>query len=82
VQLADVDWRGSRDLGAPAFTPAQSRTSAFYLDPGNPRVGQPQISGVSADLAWKLSIGEQTTAVAICETESDGSARSFAGASA
>src|SRR5881628_1297184 len=40
------------------FAPAQSRTSAIYRDPGNPRVGQPQISGVSADLAWKLSIGE------------------------
>jgi len=50
------------------FAPAQSRTSAIYRDPGNPRVGQPQISGVSADLAWKLSIGEQTTEVAICDT--------------
>src|SRR5207244_8132554 len=26
------------------------------------------ISGVSADLAWKLSIGEQTTDIAICDT--------------
>ena len=50
------------------FAPAQSRTSAIYRDPGNPRVGKPQISGVSADLAWKLSIGEQTTEVAICDT--------------
>ena len=50
------------------FAPAQSRTSAIYRDPGNPRVGQSQISGVSADLAWKLSIGEQTTEVAICDT--------------
>src|SRR2546429_2533223 len=50
------------------FAPAQSRTTAFYGDPGNPHVGQPQVSGVSADLAWKLSIGEQTTDVAICDT--------------
>jgi len=50
------------------FAPNQSRTTAFYRDPGNPRVGQPQVSGVSADLAWKLSIGEQTTDVAICDT--------------
>jgi hypothetical protein len=50
------------------FAPAQSRASAIYRDPGNPRFGQSQISGVSADLAWKLSIGEQTTEVAICDT--------------
>src|SRR5438552_6447310 len=50
------------------FAPNQSRTTAFYRDPGNPHVGQPQVSGVSADLAWKLSIGEQTTDVAICDT--------------
>src|SRR5438034_972902 len=50
------------------FAPNQSRTTAFYGDPGNPHVGQPQVSGVSADLAWKLSIGEQTTDVAICDT--------------
>src|SRR3989442_9839029 len=50
------------------FAPAQSRTSAIYRDPGNPRVGQPQISGVSADLAWKLSIGAQGTGVAIFDT--------------
>src|SRR2546429_9224304 len=50
------------------FAPAQSRTTAFYGDPGNPHVGQPQVAGVSADLAWKLSIGEQTTDVAICDT--------------
>ncbi len=30
------------------FAPAQSRTSAIYRDPGNPRVGQPQISGTTA----------------------------------
>src|SRR5437870_2248125 len=50
------------------FAPNQSRTTAFYGDSGNPHVGQPQVSGVSADLAWKLSIGEQTTDVAICDT--------------
>ena len=51
------------------FAPSQTRSSAIYRDPGNPsRVGQPQISGVSADLAWKLSIGEQTTGIAICDT--------------
>src|SRR5437879_13155205 len=33
------------------FAPNQSRTTAFYRDPGNPHVGQPQVSGVSADLA-------------------------------
>ena len=50
------------------FAPSQTRTSAVYGDPRNPRFGQPQISGVSADLAWKLSIGEQTTGIAICDT--------------
>src|SRR5437867_3623113 len=50
------------------FAPNQSRSTAFYGEPGNPHVGQPQVSGVSADLAWKLSIGEQTTDVAICDT--------------
>src|SRR5207245_437932 len=34
----------------------------------NPRVGQPQVSGVSADLAWKLSIGDQSVGIAICDT--------------
>src|SRR6266852_3318263 len=50
------------------FAPSQTRTSALYADPRNPRVGQPQISGVSADLAWKLSIGDQRTGIAICDT--------------
>src|SRR2546422_935809 len=45
------------------------KTTALYHDPSRPdRLNQPQISGVSADLAWKLSIGEQTTDIAICDT--------------
>src|SRR5881397_3118447 len=50
------------------FAPSQTRTTALYGDSRNPRVGQPQISGVSADLAWKLSIGDQRTGIAICDT--------------
>src|SRR6202158_1065611 len=50
------------------FAPNSTSATARYLDPRNPRVGQPQVSGVSADLAWKLSIGEQNVAVAICDT--------------
>ena len=50
------------------FAPNSTSATARYLDPRNPRVGQPQVSGVSADLAWKLSIGDQNVAVAICDT--------------
>src|SRR3989442_6099300 len=50
------------------FAPSQTRTAALYADPRNQRVGQQQISGVSADLAWKLSIGDQRTGIAICDT--------------
>src|SRR5437867_1903924 len=51
-----------------SFAPNDTRTTALYLDPNNPSVGQPQVSGVSADLAWKLSIGDQSVGVAICDT--------------
>src|SRR5438093_10237997 len=50
------------------FAPASTSMTARYLDPANPRFGQGQISGVSADLAWKLSIGDQGVGVAICDT--------------
>src|SRR5437667_2704027 len=50
------------------FAPASTSMTARYLDPSNPRFGQGQISGVSADLAWKLSIGDQGVGVAICDT--------------
>src|SRR6266404_5675222 len=51
------------------FAPNGTKTTALYHDPSRPdRLNQPQISGVSADLAWKLSIGEQTTDIAICDT--------------
>src|SRR5437867_4266610 len=50
------------------FAPNDTKTTALYLDPNNPSVGQPQVSGVSADLAWKLSIGDQSIGVAICDT--------------
>src|SRR6059036_2115621 len=50
------------------FAPASTSMTARYLDPANPRFGQGQISGVSADLAWKLSIGDQGVEVAICDT--------------
>src|SRR5712692_1297827 len=36
------------------FAPNDTKNTALYLDPQNPRLGQPQVSGVSADLAWKL----------------------------
>src|SRR5438094_78415 len=50
------------------FAPASTSMTARYLDPANPRFGQGQVSGVSADLAWKLSIGDQSVEVAICDT--------------
>src|SRR5207253_94355 len=50
------------------FPPASTSMTARYLDPANPRFGQGQVSGVSADLAWKLSIGDQSVEVAICDT--------------
>src|SRR5213593_3228555 len=50
------------------FAPASTSMTARYLDPANPRFGQGQISGVSADLAWKLSIGDQGVGIAICDT--------------
>src|SRR5438477_496534 len=50
------------------FAPASTSMTARYLDPSNPRFGQGQISGVSADLAWKLSIGDQRVGVTICDT--------------
>src|SRR6266850_971464 len=50
------------------FAPNDTKTSALYGDPNNPRAGQPQVSGVSADLAWKLSIGDQSVGIAICDT--------------
>src|SRR5438874_6919100 len=42
------------------FAPDSTKTTATYRDPSNPRFGQGQVSGVSADLAWKLSIGDQS----------------------
>ncbi len=50
------------------FAPNDTKTTALYGDPNNPRAGQPQVSGVSADLAWKLSIGDQSVGIAICDT--------------
>src|SRR3989475_7611395 len=50
------------------FAPNDSKNTALYGDPNNPRAGQPQASGVSADLAWKLSIGDQSVGIAICDT--------------
>ena len=50
------------------FAPNDTKNSALYRDPSNPRRGQPQVSGVSADLAWKLSTGDQSVEVAICDT--------------
>src|SRR5206468_2060702 len=50
------------------FAPNDPQTTALYVNPSNPRVGQPQVSGVSADLAWKLSIGDQGVGIAICDT--------------
>src|SRR3989442_8567221 len=51
------------------LAPNGTKTTALCHDPSRPdRLNQPQISGVSADLAWKLSIGEQTTDIAICDT--------------
>src|SRR5438477_6065005 len=52
------------------FAPNSTKTTAIYRDPGDPPalLGQGQVSGVSADLAWKLSIGDQSVEVAICDT--------------
>jgi len=51
------------------FAPDSTKTTAIYRDPGRPaQLGQGQVSGVSADLAWKLSIGDQSVEVAICDT--------------
>src|SRR3989454_5375668 len=50
------------------FAPNDTKNTALYGDPNNPRAGQPQVSGVSADLAWKLSIGDQSVGIAICDT--------------
>src|ERR1700745_3016108 len=47
------------------FAANATKTTALYGDPNNPQVGQPQVSGVSADLAWKLSIGDQSVGIAI-----------------
>ena len=52
------------------FAPDSTKTTAIYRDPGHPpaQIGQGQVSGVSADLAWKLSTGDQSVEVAICDT--------------
>src|SRR5207237_7409028 len=44
-----------------------SRTARCRVS-GNPRFGYGHISGGSAGLAWKLSIGDQGVGVAICDT--------------
>ncbi len=52
------------------FAPDSTKLTAIYRDPGHPptQLGQGQVSGVSADLAWKLSTGDQSVEVAICDT--------------
>ena len=50
------------------FAPSSTSLTARYLDPGNPHFLQPQVSGVSTDLAWKLSIGDPSVGITICDT--------------
>jgi hypothetical protein len=48
------------------FPPASTSSTATYKDPA--RLGQPQISGVSADYAWETSIGNSNVVIAILDT--------------
>ncbi|MDP3856344.1 MAG: PKD domain-containing protein [Stagnimonas sp.] len=48
------------------FAPDASKSTALYLD--SARAGEPQISGVSADAAWKVSIGQPQAVVAVLDT--------------
>jgi hypothetical protein len=48
------------------FAPDSTAGSAPYHDPG--RAGQGQISGVSADRAWKITTGRPDVAIAIIDT--------------
>lgn len=48
------------------FAPDASKNSATYKDTA--RFGQGQVSGVSADAAWKISTGSPQVAVAILDT--------------
>jgi len=48
------------------FPPDSTMATAQYHDPG--RLGQGQVSGVSADRAWKTTIGIPEVAVAIIDT--------------
>src|SRR5438874_12295972 len=52
------------------FPPASTSMTARYLDPANPRFGQGQVPALSADIAWKLSIGYQSGEAAILDTGS------------
>jgi hypothetical protein len=48
------------------FPPASTEATATYHDPA--RAGQGQISGVSADRAWKITTGDDEIAIAIIDT--------------
>ena len=56
----------SEQYGLFGFPPNSTEATATYHDPG--RAGQGQISGVSADRAWKMTTGDDEIAIAIIDT--------------